>query len=87
MTVAYDNTNRGALFREENRKSDKHPEFSGTLNVEGREYYVDAWVNQAQSGRKYFSLSVKPKAPAKESPRGPQQRQQPQADLDDDIPF
>ena len=87
MSQQYDDTNRGALFRVEERKSDRHPEYSGSINVEGTEYYLDAWVNVAKSGRKYFSLSVKPKGPAKEAPRTPQQRQQPQADLDDDIPF
>lgn len=56
----YDNTNRGALFRNEDRKTDKHPEYSGTINIAGRDYYLSAWIKEGKRG-KFFSLSVKPK--------------------------
>lgn len=56
----YDNTNRGALFRNDDRKTDKHPEYSGTINVGGVDYYLSAWVKEGKRG-KFFSLSVKPK--------------------------
>jgi hypothetical protein len=60
----YDNTNRGVLFRAKERKSDKHPEYSGSVNIEGVEYWLDGWVKDGKSG-KFFSLSVKPKDAAK----------------------
>jgi hypothetical protein len=78
----YDDTNRGALFAAKERPSDKHPTHTGKLNVEGREYWLSAWVSEAKSGQKYFSLRVKPK--------DEQVAPTPQAAdpaLDDEIPF
>jgi hypothetical protein len=67
MAKEYDNTNTGTLGRAKERPTPKHPEFTGTLNVEGREYFLNAWVRTAKSGPNqggsFFSLSVKAKEP------------------------
>lgn len=80
----YDNTNSGILARNENRKTDKHPEFTGTLNVDGREYWLSAWVNTGKpggkmDGKRYFSIKVSPK----------EAKARPSLDdgYDDDLPF
>ena len=58
----YDNTNRGALFKNEQKEQDTHADYNGSINIEGKEYWLNAWVNEAkQSGKKFFSLSVKAK--------------------------
>jgi hypothetical protein len=62
----YDNTNSGMMARNENRKSDRHPEFSGSINVEGVDYWLSAWVNEGRpggkmEGKKYFSIKINPK--------------------------
>jgi uncharacterized protein (DUF736 family) len=57
----YDNNFTGALFRDENRKSDKHPEFTGSAEVDGTEYWLSAWVNESKQGRKYFKIKFKAK--------------------------
>jgi uncharacterized protein (DUF736 family) len=76
----YDNTNSGALFANTDRKTDKHPNARGTLNVEGVEYWISAWTKVSKKGDKYQSLSVQRKdaqqAPAKDD-----------APFDDQIPF
>jgi hypothetical protein len=61
--MAYDNTNSGMMARNENRKTDKHPEFSGSINVEGTDYWLSAWVNEGKpggkmEGKKYFSIKI-----------------------------
>lgn len=61
--MAYDNINSGMLARNENRKTDKHPEYSGSINVEGVDYWVSAWVNEGKpggkmEGKKYFSIKI-----------------------------
>jgi uncharacterized protein (DUF736 family) len=79
----YDNTNSGALFANADRKTDKHPNARGTLNVEGREYWISAWTKTSKKGEKYQSLSIQPKEPRDEA------RAVSRADgaFDDDVPF
>ena len=88
--MAYDSKpNTGALFKNDDKQTDSHPDYKGSLNVDGGEFFLDAWLNVAQSGRKYMSVKVKRKdkqaaAPAP-APRQAPARQAPAAD--DDIPF
>lgn len=57
----YDNKNRGALFRNDKKEEEKHPDYRGTINVAGTDYWLDAWIKESKAGKKYMSLSVKPK--------------------------
>lgn len=50
--------NRGALFKNDRKETDSHPDYKGSLNVEGQEYWISAWLETSQSGTKYMSLSV-----------------------------
>lgn len=59
--MEYDNTNSGALFRAKDRKTDKHPEYTGTINIDGVEYYLSAWVKERFSGEKFFGIKAKRK--------------------------
>ena len=79
--MAYDNTNTGILSRNSKREKDTHPEYNGTVNVEGVEYWLSAWVKERNDGTgKFFSLALKKKegksAPAKSS-----------VDIESDLPF
>ena len=59
----YDNTNKGALFRNDDKdpNDDRDRDYNGTLDVEGTEYWLSGWVRTSKNGKKYLSLSVKPK--------------------------
>ena len=62
--MEYDNTNRGALFRNDDKdpNDDKERDYSGSLNIGGAEYWLSGWVRiSKKNGRKFLSLSVKPK--------------------------
>jgi hypothetical protein len=52
----YDNTNSGAIFKND-KKSDKHPDYSGKINVEGKEYEIALWVKDGKNG-KFFSAKL-----------------------------
>lgn len=79
----FDNTNRGILSRNKNKTEDKHPEFSGSLNVDGTDFWLSAWVKESsKDGSKFFSLSIKPKDAAKSKPKA-----MPEEDPNDPIPF
>jgi uncharacterized protein (DUF736 family) len=59
--MKYDNTNRGTLFRNDDKTDDKHADYRGNINVEGTEYWIDAWINESRKGTKYMALRLKPK--------------------------
>jgi hypothetical protein len=88
----FDNTNRGALFKNTRREKDTHPEYNGSINVDGHDYWISAWVKEGKSG-KFFSLSVKRKdgTAARPDPatefKAEAKRVFPDAQLDDETPF
>jgi hypothetical protein len=58
--MPFDDTNRGALFREQKEKETDR-DYSGTINIGGVEYWLSGWVKTSKKGAKYLSISVKPK--------------------------
>lgn len=80
----YDNTNKGVLFRAKSQETDKHPTHSGSINVDGKEFWLAAWVKESKSGEKFFSLAVKPKDAPKEAKPAPKGHFD---DFKSDIPF
>ena len=71
----YDNTNRGAIFKNDRKEKDSHPDYKGSLNVGGVEYWVSSWIKTGQKG-KFMSLSVTAKE-AQQSQAPAPQRQAP----------
>lgn len=57
----YDNTNRGSLFRNDRKENEKHADYTGSLNVDGQEFWINAWLKESKTGTKFMSLSVRPK--------------------------
>ena len=53
--------NSGAMFRNEKKETDNHPDYKGTANIAGLEYWVNGWIKTAKAGTKYMSLSLTPK--------------------------
>lgn len=61
--MAYDNSNRGAIWKNDDKREDSHPDFKGSLNVNGQEFWVSAWRRKegAASKAPALSFSIKPK--------------------------
>jgi hypothetical protein len=59
----YDNSNRGAIWKNDDKQNDNHPDFKGSLNVNGVDYWVSAWKRKEGAAAKAPALSftVKPK--------------------------
>ena len=58
----FDNTNRGVLFNERDKKTgDNDRDCGGSINVNGTEFWLSAWIKTSKAGAKYMSLSVKAK--------------------------
>lgn len=91
----YDRTNSGILSRNDRKEKETHPDHTGSLNVEGVEYFVNAWIKDRKDGSgKFFSLSIKRKDKQPEAaprtaqrPAPPAPRQSGYQDPDSDIPF
>ena len=58
--MANQKDNSGALFKEEEKKSEKHPDYKGNCMVNGEVLYIAAWINESQNGKRYMSLSFTP---------------------------
>lgn len=86
----YDNNLRGALFRNEEKDdgNPNWPDYKGQAEIARVEYWVSAWIKTSKAGKKFMSLSFKPKLAgevkggAKAPPAKP-----PEPDFNDDIPF
>ena len=88
----YDNTNRGSIWRNEDKTEDKHPDFKGSLNVDGVDFWVSAWKRKEGANPKApaLSFSIKRKESAtSQSPTKPNEHKNDGTvfDMDDDIPF
>ena len=92
----FDNTNRGALWPNKDKAQDTHADFTGTINVDGVEYFLNGWKKKegAKSGAPSLSVSVKRKdkqpnaggtRPSNERDSAP--RRSVKEDMNDDIPF
>jgi uncharacterized protein (DUF736 family) len=84
--MEYSNVNRGAIFKNDDKQQDNHPDYKGSLNVNGVDLWVSGWLKTSEkTGKKFMSLSVKPKeaAPVKKA-------SEPSSgfdDMDDSAPF
>ena len=53
--------NSGALFVNNNRKSETHPNMKGSVVIEGVEYWISAWKKVTEKQEIMFSLSFQVK--------------------------
>jgi len=63
METKFDNTNRWKLFRNAEKRKETSPDFSGEVNINGVDYYLDGWIKEGATQR-FFSGTVKPKKSA-----------------------
>lgn len=83
--MEYDTTNRGSLFKNDRKDDAKYPDYKGSINVDGTDYWLSAWIKVSKDGNKFMSLSVKNKnADASLQPK----KKIKQEEFDDsDMPF
>ena len=56
--MEYDNNNKGVLFVNKGKKSEKHPDYDGKINVEGKDWAIAGWKRTSKSGATFLSLKV-----------------------------
>lgn len=57
----YDDKNRGILFINDKKETEKHPDFKGSINVNGKEFWLSGWKKVIKNGSKVISVSIQPK--------------------------
>lgn len=73
--------NSGNLFRNDNKQTETQADYTGKLDVNGKLYFLSAWLNESKTGKKYLGLKI--------SEVGTRIDQQPKQDkkVSEDIPF
>ena len=56
--MQYDNRNTVVIFKNNKKEKETHPDYRGTVNVEGKEYEISLWVKEGKAG-KFFSGNIK----------------------------
>lgn len=82
--MSYDDNNRGAIWKNEKKEKDTHPDFTGSAKIDGVEFWVSAWKRKPDANPKAppLSFSFKPKE-EKPAPKAAPEDDGP----NDDIPF
>lgn len=52
--------NSGSLFKNDNKEKDTHPDYKGTVVIDGKTYWISSWV-KTSGDKKWMSLSFTPK--------------------------
>lgn len=81
--------NSGAMFVNDKKESETHPDRKGSAMIDGKEYWVSGWVNTSAKGTKYMSLKFSAKDEVQQQGMAQAQKAaQPKAEeFDEDIPF
>jgi uncharacterized protein (DUF736 family) len=73
--------NSGAIFKNDNKKAENHPDYKGKVNVNNKDMEVALWLKTSAKGVTYFSASFsEPYIKTDES-------QNKVLDINDDLPF
>lgn len=74
------NDNEGVLFKnEKKREGKKDADYAGQITVDGKEYWLNAWVNTSKkSNMKFFAIKARLKSAATSAPID---------HIDSEIPF
>ena len=86
--TSYDDSDRGAIWKNDRKERDKQPDFTGDAKVDGIDYRVSGWKREpgANPATPALRLSFRRKQPEVSTP-AVQASQAPPTDFDDDIPF
>ena len=84
--MAYDNNNSGVLFKNDKSGNDRAPDYKGSGEIDGEQYWISGWVKVAgpmakTPGSKFLSLAFQAKEQMAKPPSGGGSFD------DDDIPF
>lgn len=93
MAGKYDDNLSGALFKNERKERENQPDYRGSCEIEGVEYWMSAWIKQIgkgeRAGQSFMSISFQEKEGQKAKPKAKAApvNNEVDDDFDDQIPF
>lgn len=79
----YDNNMSGVLFKNDKGDNERRPDYKGSAEIDGVEYWVSAWIRESAKGK---FMSMKYERKEKQQAAAPAPAPSPSV-VDDDIPF
>ncbi len=58
----YTDQNTGSLFKNDRKEKPGHPDYKGSITIDGVEYWLSSWLKE-KDGKKFLSLSANKKEP------------------------
>lgn len=55
----------GSLFKNRNKRTDAHPDYTGSIMLDGKEHWLSAWLKEYKGG-KFLSVSIGDEKQAKQ---------------------
>ena len=56
--MSYDNTNTGAIFKNDKKSKETQPDYTGKLNVEGKDFSISCWKKESKAGKDFLSCRI-----------------------------
>jgi len=79
----YDETDKGVLFPEREKKQERSPDYTGKINVNGKDFRLAGWIKS----RGVISLAVSEFKDHAQPVNPPRAAAVPDDDLDSEIPW
>lgn len=85
--MSYDNTNRGSIWKNDKKSKETDPDYTGSINIEGVDYWLNGWRKSEDAAEKapVLKFTVRKKGEVKKPSSGKAGNSI--ADLDSDIPW
>ncbi len=76
-----------SLFKNDKKLTDKHPDYKGSIKINGVEHWFDAWNKQTKEGKPYLSGRIGDPKKQGFTPKGDDEMPRSSGIQDDEIPF